>query len=182
MQALEVLRCTRTFLTAADAAILVESGVERRDMSASRTVRVVVADDHQTVLAALVRALEDEPGFEVVGSAPTGTGAVELARETHADLVVVDVQMPAGGAEAAEQLRQLRPPPVVVAISGQSSAGTLEDLLRAGVTGFVTKGHAGADLIEVLERCARGEVVLAAPAAGVALAAVTTRQPADAGR
>jgi DNA-binding NarL/FixJ family response regulator len=151
-------------------------------MSASRTVRVVVADDHQTVLAALVKALEDEPGFDVVGSASTGTDAVDLARDTHADLVVVDVQMPGGGAEAAQRLLQLRPTPVVVAISGQSSATTLEDLLRAGVTGFVTKGHAGSDLIEVLQRCARGEVVLAASAAGAALAAVATRQAADAGR
>jgi DNA-binding NarL/FixJ family response regulator len=151
-------------------------------MSASRTVRVVVADDHQTVLAALVKALEDEPGFDVVGSAPTGTDAVDLARETHADLVVVDVQMPGGGAEAAQRLLQLRPAPVVVAISGQSSATTVEDLLRAGVTGFVTKGHAGSDLIEVLQRCARGEVVLAAAAAGAALAAVATRQAADARR
>jgi DNA-binding NarL/FixJ family response regulator len=151
-------------------------------MSASRTVRVVVADDHQTFLAALAKALEDEPGFEVVGSASTGTDAVDLARDAHAELVVVDVQMPGGGAEAAQRLLQLRPAPVVVAISGQSSATTLEDLLRAGVTGFVTKGHAGSDLIEVLRRCARGEVVLAASTAGVALSAVTTRQAADAGR
>ena len=86
-------------------------------------------------------------------------------------MVVIDVQMPSGGAVAASQLLRLRPAPIVVAISGQTAASTLEDLLRAGVTGFVTKGHAGADLVEVLERCARGEVVLASPAAGVALAA-----------
>jgi DNA-binding NarL/FixJ family response regulator len=150
-------------------------------MSASRSVRVVVADDHATVLAALVRALEDEPGFEVVGAVSTGAEAVELARAERAEIVLVDVQMPGGGAEAATQLLRLRPAPVVVAISGQSAATTLEDLVRAGVTGFVTKGHAGTDLIEVLQRCARGEVVLAAPSAGVALTAVATRQAAAAG-
>jgi DNA-binding NarL/FixJ family response regulator len=182
MQALDALRCECTFLAVEIGRILVGSGVERRVMNASRTVRVVVADDHQTVLAALVKALEDEPGFDVVGSVSTGDVAVDLAREQRADLVLIDVQMPGGGAEAAERLQQLRPAPVVVAISGQSAATTLEDLLRAGVTGFVTKGHAGADLIEVLARCARGEVVLAAPAAGAALAAVATRQSADARR
>jgi two-component system NarL family response regulator len=150
-------------------------------MSASRSVRVVVADDHATVLAALVRALEDEPGFEVVGAVTTGGEAVDLARSERVDVVLVDVQMPGGGAEAATRLLRLRPAPVVVAISGQSAATTLEDLIRAGVTGFVTKGHAGTDLIEVLQRCARGEVVLAAASAGVALTAAATRHEAAAG-
>lgn len=143
-------------------------------MSARRTVRVLIADDHQTVLAALVRALQEEPAFEVVGSASNGVDAVSLAAEHRPDLVVLDVQMRGGGATAAAQLRRLRPAPVVVAISGQSGASTLEDLLRAGVTGFVTKGHAGSDLVEVLSRCARGEVVLATAGGAAALATLAT--------
>ena len=143
-------------------------------MKSSRAIRVVVADDHATVLSAIVKVIEGEPGFEVVRAVSDGRAAVDAARETTADMVVIDVQMPSGGAVAAAQLLLLRPAPIVVAISGQTAASTLEDLLRAGVTGFVTKGHAGADLVEVLERCARGEVVLASPAAGVALAAIAS--------
>lgn len=146
-------------------------------MSRGRDVRVVVADDHATVLAALVRVLEDEPGFEVVGAVDNGVDAVELATRERVDIVLLDVQMRGGGAEAATALRRLTQAPTVVAISGQTASATLEELLRAGVTGFVTKGHAGADLIEVLGRCARGEVVLASPAAGVALAAIVHGQP-----
>ena len=85
-------------------------------------------------------------------------------------------------ARAAAQLVRLRPAPIVVAISGQTASSTLEDLLRSGVTGFVTKGHAGADLIDVLERCARGEVVLASPAAGAALAALTSSHRSEPAR
>ena len=144
-------------------------------MNASRAVRVVIADDHATVLSAVVNVIEGEPGFEVVGSVSNGRDAVEVAREKRADLVLIDVQMPSGGAVAAAELARLRPAPVVVAISGQTAAATLEDLLLAGVTGFVTKGHAGTDLVEVLERCARGEVVLASPAAASALASLTAR-------
>ncbi|QIK67228.1 response regulator transcription factor [Nocardioides sp. HDW12B] len=144
-------------------------------MNASRAVRVVIADDHATVLSAVVNVVEGEPGFEVVGSVGTGHEAVEVAREQRADLVLIDVQMPSGGAVAAAALTRLRPAPVVVAISGQTAASTLEDLLLAGVTGFVTKGHAGTDLVEVLERCARGEVVLASPAAASALASLVAR-------
>lgn len=135
-------------------------------------MRVVVADDHATVLSAIVKVIESEPGFDVVGTADNGSDAVELARDLRADLVLVDVQMPDGGPVAAARLRELQPAPVVVAISGQTGASTLEELIRAGVTGFVSKGHAGADLVEVLERCSRGEVVLAVPAAALALTAV----------
>lgn len=145
-------------------------------MNGRRAIRVVVADDHATVLSAMVKVIEGEPGFEVLRAVDNGLDAVSAARETGADLVVIDVQMPSGGAVAAAALAQLRPAPVVVAISGQTAASTLEDLLRAGVTGFVTKGHAGADLIEVLVRSARGEVVLASPAAGTALAALTSQR------
>ena len=143
-------------------------------MNVSRTIRVVIADDHATVLSALVKVIGGESGFEVVGAVDNGRDVVPLARDARADVVVIDVQMPSGGAVAASALMQLRPAPVVVAISGQTAAATLEDLLRAGVTGFVTKGHAGADLIEVLERCARGEVFLASPTAGAALTALAS--------
>ena len=144
-------------------------------MNASRAVRVVIADDHATVLSAVVNVIEGEPGFEVVGSVSNGLEAVDVARDKRADLVLIDVQMPSGGAVAAAALARLRPAPVVVAISGQTAAATLEDLLLAGVTGFVTKGHAGTDLVEVLERCSRGEVVLASPAAASALASLVAR-------
>lgn len=151
-------------------------------MKGSRAIRVVVADDHATVLSAIVKVIEGEPGFEVVRAVSDGIAAVEAARETGADMVLIDVQMPSGGAVAAAQLVRLRPAPVVVAISGQTASSTLEDLLRAGVSGFVTKGHAGADLVEVLERCARGEVVLASPAAAVALAALTSSRRTEPAR
>ena len=111
-------------------------------MNGRRAIRVVVADDHATVLSAMVKVIEGEPGFEVLRAVDNGLDAVSAARETGADLVVIDVQMPSGGAVAAAQLAQLRPAPVGVAISGQTAASTLEDLLRAGVSGFVTKGNA----------------------------------------
>lgn len=149
-------------------------------MNVTRPIRVVVADDHPMVLTAMVTMIAGEPGYEVVRALDNGLDAVSAARDERADLVVIDVKMPSGGAVAASQLARLRPAPVVVAVSGQTAVAPLEELLRAGVTGFVTKGHAGSDLIEVLDRCVRGEVVLASPVAAAALAALNARRLEDA--
>ena len=74
-------------------------------MNGSRAIRVVVADDHATVLSAMVKVIEGEPGFEVLRAVDNGLDAVAAARETGADLVVIDVQMPSGGAVAAAAAR-----------------------------------------------------------------------------
>lgn len=137
-----------------------------------RRVSILIADDHPEMVSALVSVLEDDSRLEVVGTVTTGDDAVAFARETPVDLVLLDVHMPSGGVEAAEAITALRPPPVVVAISAQSGPAVVESMVRAGVTGYVTKGRVGETLPDLLLRCAEGEVVLASPVAGAAMRAV----------
>ena len=137
-----------------------------------RRIRALIADDHQDMLAALVSVLEDDPRFSVVGTAATAAEAVRIACDARPDVALLDVHMPGGGTAAAEALAALTPPPVVVAISAQSGPGVVEDMLRAGAVGYLTKGRVGDGLPDLLVRCLEGEVILATPAASVALKAV----------
>lgn len=137
-----------------------------------RRVSILIADDHPGMVSALVSVLDDDPRLEVLGTVTTGVDAVAFARETPVDLVLLDVHMPSGGVEAAEALTALRHPPVVVAISAQSGPAVVESMVRAGATGYVTKGRVGDMLPDLLLRCADGEVVLASPVAGAAMRAV----------
>lgn len=135
-------------------------------------IRVLIADDHPDVVAALVTVLESDPRFAVVGTADTGADAQRIAAEQQLDLVLLDVHMPGGGRPAAEALAALPHPPVVVAISAESGSAVVEDMLRAGAVGYLTKGRVGDTLPELLVRCADGEVILATPAAAGALRAI----------
>lgn len=135
-------------------------------------IRVLVADDHGDMLAAIVSALEDDDRFNVVATATNADDAVALAHETHVDLALLDVNMPGNGVRAARAMADLPRPPVVVAISAQSGGAVVEEMLRAGAVGYVTKGRVGDGLPDLLARCADGEVVLATPAGAGALRAV----------
>jgi two-component system nitrate/nitrite response regulator NarL len=127
------------------------------------TLRVVVADDDETMRRAMVDVLSAHAGFDVVGEATDGEGLARLVGEVVADLVVLDVRMPAGGAAAARALCAEPPHPVVVAVSASLDVPTVADMLRAGASGFLAKGHLGPNFPDDLLRCARGQVVIAVP-------------------
>lgn len=127
------------------------------------TIRVVVADDDETMRRAIVDVLTAHGGFRVVREVATGEGLPELVHEAHAHLVVLDVRMPWGGPTAARALRALTPSPVLVAVSASNDVVTVAEMFRAGVTGFLAKGHLGTTFADDLVRCTRGQVMIAVP-------------------
>lgn len=134
-------------------------------MSGSRTggIRVVVADDDVTMRRAMVDVLNAHGGFSIVAEAASGVGLAELVAETDAQLVVLDVRMPSGGADAARTLRARPPYPVVVAVSASTDIPTIAAMVRAGATGFLAKGHLGTTFADDLVRCLGGQVMIAVP-------------------
>ncbi len=126
-------------------------------------IRVLVADDDETMRRAIVDVLEAHGGFTVVGDVATGDGLPELVAERRAQLVVLDVRMPAGGEAAARALRDHDPHTVVVAVSASNHVATIAAMFRAGATGFLAKGHLGSSFADDLVRCTRGQVMIAVP-------------------
>lgn len=124
--------------------------------------RVVVADDDPVFTAALVAVLEADPRFVVVGTAATGEELAGMVPEQLPGLVLLDVRMPGGGAEAAARLTASAMHPVVVAVSAQQGVSAILAMLRAGAVGYLAKGGMGAALPDLLARAMAGEVVLAA--------------------
>jgi DNA-binding NarL/FixJ family response regulator len=127
------------------------------------TIRVVVADDDEVMRRAMVDVLTAHGGFTVVADVATGGALPELVAETRAQLVVLDVRMPSGGAMAARALRAQEPPPVVVAVSASNDVPTVAAMFRAGATGFLAKGHLGTTFADDLVRCLGGQVMIAVP-------------------
>ncbi|HEY3530129.1 MAG TPA: response regulator [Nocardioides sp.] len=141
------------------------------------TIRVVVADDDETMRRAMIDVLEAHGGFSVVADVATGAGLPELVAETDAELVVLDVRMPSGGASAARALRASAPYPTVVAVSASNDVSTVAEMVRAGATGFLAKGHLGTTFADDLVRCTRGHVMIAVPQGVQVLRAIGERPP-----
>jgi DNA-binding NarL/FixJ family response regulator len=104
-------------------------------------VTVLIVDDHPSFRASARTLLEAE-GFEIVGEAQDGAGAVRAAKELHPDLVLLDVQLPdLDGFEVADRLRKLEDPPEVVLTSSRDGADYGRCIDDCGAHGFVPKAE-----------------------------------------
>jgi DNA-binding NarL/FixJ family response regulator len=123
------------------------------------TVRVVVADDQAVVRAGFRTILQSEPDLVVVGDAADGGAAVEVARRTRPDLVLMDVRMP--GVDGITATRRLAGPGVadpvpVLVVTTFDLDEYVFAALRAGASGFLLKDVEPDDLVAAVRVVAGG--------------------------
>ena len=122
----------------------------------SRTVRVMIADDHEIVRRGIRSLLESERGYEVVAEARTGREAVRKAKQHDPDIAIIDVSMPdLNGLEATDQIRRQAPRTKVVILTMHDAEPVVNDILLSGALGYVLKSDASNDLLSAL-RAVRG--------------------------
>ena len=141
--------------------------------------RVVLADD-QPLVRAGVRAVLESAGIEVVAEAGDGGEALHHAREALPDVVVMDLRMPRmDGVEATRRLRAddaLAGVRVLVLTTFDADENVLH-ALRAGADGFLSKTAEPDQLIEAVERAARGEAALSSAASRAVLTHLVRETP-----
>lgn len=128
------------------------------------SVRVIVADDQEIVRTGLSMILSVQPGIEVVGEAPDGRQAVELARRLRPDVCLFDIRMP--GVDGIEATRLLAGPGVaeplaVVVITTFDLDEYVYAALRAGAKGFLLKDAGPALLAQAVHAAAAGDALIA---------------------
>ena len=131
------------------------------------TIRVLLADDQALIRSGFRVLIESDPELEVVGEAATGKEAVELARSTRADVIVMDVRMPEmDGLEATRAIcadDDLAGVKVLVVTTFETDDYLIE-ALRAGASGFVGKGVETEELLAAIRTVAVGDALLSARA------------------
>jgi DNA-binding NarL/FixJ family response regulator len=124
------------------------------------TVRVLVADDQPLMRAALVMCLSAEPDFEVVGEAPDGIEAIELAQSLRPDVVVMDIRMPnMNGVAATRSMTKLSVKVLIVTTFDIDEY--VVEALHAGASGFLLKDVTPQELVHAVRVIAGGEALLA---------------------
>jgi DNA-binding NarL/FixJ family response regulator len=126
-------------------------------------VRLLIADDHPVYRDGLRLLLGDRDGIEVVGTATTGSEAVELAASTDPDVVVMDLRMPElNGIEATRQIVRTSPHVGVLVLTMYEDDESVFAAMRAGARGYLLKGADEQEILHAVLAVARGEAIFGA--------------------
>jgi DNA-binding NarL/FixJ family response regulator len=122
---------------------------------------VVIADD-QAVVRAGLRMILEANGIEVLGEAPDGSAAVELAQQLEPDVVLMDIRMPVvDGIEATAAIAGAGLGTRVLVLTTYGVDQNVHDALKAGASGFLLKTDPPERLVEAVDAVAAGETPLA---------------------
>ena len=120
-------------------------------------IRVLLAEDHETVRQGLKLLIDRQPDMEVVGEAGDGLAAVERAGTLHPDVVIVDISMPTmNGLAATRSIREKTPTTAVVALTRYGDDAYVKELLNAGALGYVLKQSPSSELVDAVRAAAAG--------------------------
>jgi len=126
------------------------------------SIRVLIADDQELVRTGFRMILTGEPDITVVGEAPDGLAAVELARGLTVDVVLMDIRMPGiDGIEATRRLAAAGSSARVLILTTFDLNEYVYEALRAGASGFLLKDAPAAQLVTAIRVLADGEALLA---------------------
>ncbi len=125
--------------------------------SASRRLRILVADDHLVYRIGIRSLLEAEMGYQVVGEASNSTETVELYRSLRPDVVLLDLRMPhKGGIEAARAIRGEFPEARILVVTSYQTEEEVIQVLQAGALGYMLKDLDGRMLMEAIQAVCAG--------------------------
>lgn len=124
-------------------------------------IRVLITDDHAVVRAGLAAIIDAEPGMVTVGEAADGAQALCAARESNANIVLMDVSMPGtDGLAGLELIRAELPGVAVIMLTTFNVDEHIARALRAGAAGYLLKTASMIEITAAVRAAYRGERAL----------------------
>jgi two-component system invasion response regulator UvrY len=120
-------------------------------------IHILIVDDHAVVRDGVKRLSDEQLGAAVFGEASTAQEALQLVREAHWDVVVLDISLgERNGLEVLKELKQLRPRLPVLILSMHAEEQYARRAFRAGAAGYITKDSSRAELVTALNKVLHG--------------------------
>ena len=124
-------------------------------------LRIVLAEDHQTVREGIKLLVNSQPDMEVIGEADNGSAAIKEVQKLTPDVIVMDISMPElNGLKATRRLKQVCPGVKVLTLTRHTDDAYLQQLIEAGASGYVLKQSAPTELIRAIRSVAEGNSYL----------------------
>lgn len=122
-------------------------------------IRVLLADDHETILAQVRSVLNNE--FDVVGAVTNGQDAVKEVQRLDPDVLVIDISMPIlNGLQAASQLQSTKCRTKVVFLTVHEDQDFVAAAFSVGASGYVTKSRVTTDLVPAIRDAIEGRTYI----------------------
>ena len=130
-------------------------------MASNDTVRILIVDDHDMVRKRLAMLVSRQDGLFVVAEGGTVAEAVEQARGSVPDVVVMDMRLPDGsGIEACRDIRNENPGIKVLMLTSDSGEEADMGSIMAGASGYLLKGIRSQEIVDAVRRVAAGQSLL----------------------
>lgn len=119
--------------------------------------QILLVDDHKIMRDGIRAILQHTGEFEVVGEAENGTDAVQVAKKTRPDIVLMDIGLPGlNGIEATAELLRYCPETKVIVLSMYDDEHSVVSAIRSGARAFVLKKASDNDLLDALRTVGKG--------------------------
>jgi DNA-binding NarL/FixJ family response regulator len=146
---------------------MVTKAIEK-DKDITMEIRILVADNHMIVREAICSILSNELGMDIVGEAEDGRVAIQLARELHPDVIIMETSMPnLNGIEATRQIVQELPKVKVIALSAHWDRRSVCEMLKAGASGYLPKRCAFQELVSAIQNVVLNRTYLSSQISGL---------------
>lgn len=116
-------------------------------------ISILVVDDHSLIRKGLRQLLEENPEFQIKGEAESGMQAINMVREQHFDLVLLDMSLPdKHGIDVLKQLKLEQPDIKIIVLSMYPEDQYGVRALKAGAVGYINKQSAPENLVIAIEQ------------------------------
>ena len=124
-------------------------------------IKLIIVDDHFHVRQAWSWVLNQVPRLNVIAQCASGQEAIEAAKNLQPDVILMDINMkPVNGIEATRSIREFAPDMKIIGVSVQAERSYVNEMLRNGANGYVTKNSPSSEMVMAIDEVLAGNTYI----------------------